>query len=258
MSNQPFKVESTTSGSLTVPLVLAMAAPLAVIVSIQYLRSVWWAFASYQLGFCLVAPVIESRLAGRGWREHARMLGLLHPSAKDGSGDSVGSPRGFRSAIAFGLATALVTGAFLVLTRDRFLDPEHSVATIGSWGVSLGQVPAVLTFMGLLNAPAEELFWRGYFPGRVALARPTQRPPAALTVVLPAILYASYHAATIGSLVGETGGVVAITGGVLGAGLLWGWLRRRTGSVWLPLLSHTGAVLAYVMVHFWLTRGADL
>ena len=75
-------------------------------------------------------------------------------------------------------------------------------------------------------------------------------------MVLPAVLYASYHAVTISSLVGEALGVVLMTGGVLGAGLVWGWLRRKTGSVWPALLSHGGAVVAYLAVHYWLTTSA--
>jgi membrane protease YdiL (CAAX protease family) len=47
--------------------------------------------------------------------------------------------------------------------------------------------------------------------------------------------------------------VAVMTCGVLGAGLFWGWLRRRTGAVWPALLSHGGAVIAYLAVHVWLT-----
>ena len=49
-------------------------------------------------------------------------------------------------------------------------------------------------------------------------------------------------------------GAIVMTAGVLAGGLIWGWLRQRTGSVWLPLLSHTGGVFAYLAVHIWLTR----
>ena len=111
----------------------------------------------------------------------------------------------------------------------------------------------MLVFMAVFNAAAEELFWRGYIPGRVALARPGTRPPVTLTVVLPAILYASYHATTIRHLVGDVSGVVLMTGSVLGGGLFWGWLRQYTRSVWPALLSHGGGVLAYLAVHIWLT-----
>jgi len=235
--------KSRARDSLVVPFVLALAAPIAVIVGIEYLHSVWWTFAFYQIGICLVAPALESRLAGRSWRQHAALLGL------------VGPPR-LGLAVLLGVITALVTGTFLVLSRDRFLDPDRLIKTVGAWGVPAERLLLLLGVMAVLDAAAEELFWRGYLPGRVGLARPGAPPPAALTVVLPAVLYASYHAATIGRLVGKISGVVVLTAGVLGAGLVWGWLRRRTGSVWPPLLSHSGAVIAYLAVHFWLTHGS--
>ena len=194
--NQPQTITAVPNGTLRIPLVLALAAPLAVIVGIGQLQSVWWTFAMYQVGICLVAPAIESWLAGRSWREHSALLGLLGPSDTSGSVNHDGSTRRIGLGIVLGLATAAVTGTFLVLTHDRYLDPQ--------------------------------------------------------TVILPAVLYSSYHAATIGHLVGNIIGVVLMTGGVLGAGLIWGWLRRSTGSVWPPLLSHGGAVLAYLAVHFWL------
>jgi membrane protease YdiL (CAAX protease family) len=228
----------TEHETLTIPLLLAVLAPAAVIVSIEYLKSVWWTFAIYQLGICLVAPVIESRLKGRTWREHAVLVGLSGTTRRTLAG-------------ILGVSTACVTGAFLVLTRDRFLDPGRLESTLEMWGVSTQETIAMLMVMAVLNGAAEELFWRGYFPGRVTRAQ--ARAPVALTIVLPAILYASYHAVTISHLVADVRGVSVMTAGVLGAGLFWGWLRRRTGSVWPPLLSHAGAVIAYLAVHVWLT-----
>jgi membrane protease YdiL (CAAX protease family) len=236
-------------------LLLALAAPLAVLFGLAYLGSVWWTFAAYHAGVCLVAPLIESRLSGRGWRAHAVMLGLMvGPGIVDDSQGRGGSPRWFRRGIFLGLVTALATGAFLLLTGERFLDEQRLRATFAEWGTPPEQVLPVLAVVALVNAPAEELFWRGYFPGRVAMARPA-RPSLALTIVLPAVLYTSYHAATIGRLVGRPVGVAAMVAGVAGAGLLWGWLRQRTGSVWMPLLSHSGAVLAYLLVYFRVTAG---
>lgn len=252
MPNEREANAPVTYGALTVPLMLAIAAPLAVIVCIVYLHSVWWTFAVYQVGICLVAPALESRLAGRTWREHAALLGLSSPPGSDGG------PRLKNLAVGLGLGTALVTGGFLVLTRDRFLDPERLDATLAGWGVAPEQVVMMLGVMAVLNAAAEEFFWRGYFPGRVAMVRPGSSPAVALTVVLPSVLYASYHAVTISQLVGETMGVVLMTSGVLGAGLIWAWLRRTTGSVWPALLSHSGAVIAYLAVQYWLiATGGD-
>jgi membrane protease YdiL (CAAX protease family) len=247
MTHERPPAAALTDRSPVIPLLLALAAPLAVIVSIGILHNVWWTFATYQVGICLVAPALESRLAGRSRRDHAALLGLLDPP---GAG---GPPSWRTTAIVLGLATALVTGGFLVLTREHFLDAERLEATVADWGVSPERMVIMIAVVAVLNAAAEELFWRGYLPGRVAVARPDSPAPVVLTVVLPAVLYASYHALTIGRLVGDAGGVLVMTGGVLGAGLFWGWLRRRTRSVWPPLLSHAGAVVAYLAVHFWLT-----
>jgi membrane protease YdiL (CAAX protease family) len=236
-----------SKNSLVIPMLLAIAAPLAVILGIERLRSVWWTFAMYQVTICLVAPAIESWLTGRSWRQHATLLGLSNAS------DDRPRSHHWKPAIILGLVTALVTGGFLVLTRARFLDPERLESTVAGWGVPPEQILMMLAVMAVLNAAAEELFWRGYFPGRMMETRPGSPPPIALTVILPALLYASYHVATIIHLVGDISGVVIMTGGVLAAGLFWGWLRQRTRSVWPPLLSHGGGVLAYLAVHLWLT-----
>jgi membrane protease YdiL (CAAX protease family) len=242
-------VVATEHASIRFPLLLAIIAPLDVVVCIFWLHSVWWVFATYQVAICLVIPAVASRRSGLTWREHAALLGLRRGHGRAGSMERVRSVRGI--SIVLGLATAVVTAGFLVLTRDRFLDATRIEHTLAGWGVSASTVPVVLGIMAVLNAAAEELFWRGYFPGRVALA--STSPSSLLTVFLPAALYASYHAVTIGQLVGNAGGAVLMTGGVLGAGLLWGWLRQRTGSVWPALISHSGAVIAYLAVQLWLS-----
>lgn len=247
MTKHPRNPSADPGGPLTFPLLLAVGAPVAVVISLEHLHSIWWAFATYQVGICLLAPIIESRLAGRSWRGHAEMLGLVRPR------ESTSYPRLPTLAIALGLASLLITGAFLLLTRDSFLAADRIESTVAGWGLLPDQALAMLAFMALLNGPAEELFWRGYLPGRVGLSRPASKPSVVLTIFLPAILYTSYHVATIGHLVGKTGGVLLMTGGILGSAIFWGWLRRRTGSVWPALLSHSGGVLAYMGVHQWLT-----
>jgi membrane protease YdiL (CAAX protease family) len=242
-------VVTTEKASLKFPLLLAITAPLAVIVCIFWLHSVWWVFATYQVAICLVAPAVESRRSGRSWREHAALLGLRREHTPGGATELKSNVRAI--SVLLGLATALVTAGFLVLTRDRFLDATRIQHTLANWGVSASNVPALLGIMAVLNAAAEELFWRGYIPGRVKLV--SASPSRLLTVVIPATLYSSYHAATIGHLVGNTGGAVLMTAGVLGAGLFWGWLRQRTHSVWPALASHSGAVIAYLAVQLWLT-----
>ena len=90
--------------SLQFPLLLAIAAPLAVVVSIEWLHSVWWTFATYQVFICLIAPAIESRRNGRSWREHAELLGLRRRTAPDGGRES---SRSLTLAMVLGLVTML-------------------------------------------------------------------------------------------------------------------------------------------------------
>ena len=224
------------------PVVLAVTAPLLVFLGLQALHSVWWTFALYQVTICLLLPSLESRALDRSWRGHLDLLGLVHDRPP------------WRMAWVIGGATLLLTSGFLVLTRDRFLDAERLQDATAAWGVAPDQLPAMLGFMAVFNALAEELFWRGYLPGRFTeRAQPTPPSPWQ-TIILPAVFYASYHGYTIGVLVRHPWLTALMTSGVLGGGLIWGWLRQRTGSVLPALFSHAGAVIGYLVV-YWVLIG---
>ncbi|MCB1182377.1 CPBP family intramembrane metalloprotease [bacterium] len=225
----------------------AMAvAPAVVVVALEGLRSVWWTFALYQVGICLVLPLATSLAGGRGLREHARLVGLAVPPD---------APRwgGRTAAVILGLGTAVATAGFLLATQGAFLDAGRLAEVVAGWGVRADQLGALLAFMAVVNAASEELFWRGWAPGVFAAARPDGRPPVLLGVVVPALLYASYHVLTLARLTGEPGAVVLMAGGILAAGLAWGEVRRRTGHAWLPLASHGGAVVGYMAEYVALT-----
>src|SRR5262245_54746302 len=102
MSYQP---RSNAGKSLTVPFLLAILAPTTVILGVLVLHSVWWTFAFYQGVICLIAPAIESRINGRGWREHAALLGLVETTA---AGAPNQNRRRLLLAVGLGLLTALV------------------------------------------------------------------------------------------------------------------------------------------------------
>ena len=159
------------------------------------------------------------------------------------------------------MATFAVTGIFLLLTREIFLDPERLAAITYGWGISTRQTPWLLAALVVLNAPAEELFWRGYLHTRlvppasdgsassVAGRGPRRSAVPWVVIALLAVGYASYHALTVGRLVPTAGKAALMFSGILAAGLFWGWLRQRSGSVWPALLGHWGAVAAYAAVY---------
>ena len=105
-----------------------------------------------------------------------------------------------------------------------------------------GHAPGLILFMAVVNGPAEELFWRGFVAAEL-------RPASGLAVrlLVPGLLYSSYHAVTIPALVPVPWLAALMLAAVLGAGVGWAWLRERTGSVWPALLSHGAATTAYML-----------
>ena len=235
---------------LRVPLALSFFAPVSVIFCLNVLHSVWWTLVVYQLGCCLIFPAVESTVRKKSGVDHLQILGLVQVEHVR-PGIRFGSP--FLLSLGAAFSTALITGAFLWLTKDSYLSAHQLGESLSHWGVEKPQMAVLLVIMALLNAPAEELFWRGYLPGRMGGGHSKDSRNLGLAIVLPATLYASYHLVTLGSLVSSTLGATLMFLGVWFAGMFWGWLRQRTGSVWPPLMSHWGAVLAYLGVHYWLT-----
>ena len=136
----------------TIPVLLAILAPAAAWFGVEVLRSAWWTIGLYQVGLCLAAPALESAARGLRPPDHARLLGL--DAAKR-------FPGGRTGVIAFGVLSSTAVAAFLLTVGSDWLDPDRLDETLRSWGVPPGQVPALLLVLALVNAPAEELFWRG-------------------------------------------------------------------------------------------------
>jgi uncharacterized protein len=215
---------------------LLVAAPLAVVATLLLAHSVWLTFIVYHLGICLAAPAWLAARRGVGPRAHLRDIGAL-PQA----GARVG--QGVRA----GLACALLMGgavlAAFALAGGPLLRRADLAGTLAAWGVTPGRRPALFAVMLLIDAPAEELFWRGWAHRRLA---GWPRRGAAIATVAAA--YASYHAVTVAFLTRDATATALFTAAVFGAGCVWGALRERHGQVWPAVLGHAGAVGAYMAV----------
>jgi membrane protease YdiL (CAAX protease family) len=217
-----------------------VAAPAVVVVALLGFHDVFAVFVSYHVGMCLVVPaVVNLGPRARSWREHAAALGLVGP----------GTRRGVILGAVLGAAgAALVLGAFR-LRGAEWLAGNDVAGALVSWGASPSRWPALVVFMVVVNGPAEELFWRGFVATELADVRSRAR-----RLLVPSACYASYHAVTVLLLVDSSEAAVAMLAAVLGAGVLWAWLRERTGSVWPALLSHAAATAAYMAVALPLLR----
>jgi membrane protease YdiL (CAAX protease family) len=214
-------------------LLVMIAAPLLVVVLLAAGAGIAAVFGVYQLGICLLLPaVVNVGVRRRGWRAHLRHLGLAGP--------------GTGRAVAGGLALAALCGtgvlAFFAWWGTPRLVAGDVVAALAAWGLGPQHLAGLTALLALVGGPAEELFWRGFCATELAAA------PRRWRLLLPSLLYASYHAYTLHALAPQPALAAAALAGVAGAGVGWAWLRERTGSVWPALLSHGTAAAAYTLV----------
>jgi CAAX prenyl protease-like protein len=146
-------------------------------------------------------------------------------------------------AVGVGIA---VLGAWLVLdqswaTLGTLAPSPFAAADTQRWQVAARLVGAVLV------APlAEELFFRGFLMRWLVRAPVTAVDPRSVplrAVLIQAALFATVHAMIVAGFV---------------AGLAYGWLYRRTGSLWACVVAHAttnGLLAAWVLSqgawHLW-------
>jgi membrane protease YdiL (CAAX protease family) len=115
------------------------------------------------------------------------------------------------------------TAAFVLVVR-RWESFDRHVAQIYDQRKGLS-LPLALVLAGLLVAPGEELFWRGLFQGRLAVA--IGWPAAA------GLTWLAYGAANAAS------GSLPIVFGAVVSGAVWGALALWTHGVLASLVCHT-------------------
>ena len=131
-----------------------------------------------------------------------------------------------------GVALYLATVAFVMVVR-RWPVFERHVEAIYDQRKGLALGPALLLAVGV-NAPGEELFWRGLFQWRLAES-----------VGWPAAAAATWGAYVLANL--ASGNLPIVAGGIVG-GAVWGGLALWTHGVLASVLCHavwTGLMLAF-------------
>lgn len=214
---------------------LPVAAPLSVVVTLDWTENVLYAFVVYHVGFCLAAPLAESLVfAGHDVHGHRYVLGL--------------GERPDRRILAVGAAsgTALFVGILVPvwLAKDLLLAEVDVAGRLAAWGVPAGAEVWLFAYMLVFNSGAEELLWRGYVQTRL-----TEDGPLWPSLLLLNGLFASYHFYTLIALLGGLVVPAVMTAGVFVGGLHWSWLRARSGTVLAPVLSHVGATAGYITAY---------
>ena len=227
-----------------VTLLFCLIAPAAISFCLIVLGSAALTFLVFYLGVCTLIPaadILLSRLNRLNRRDPQitprpqtnlrTRLGLVY---------SAGSLRG-------GIISGLIFGAavfvFFALLREMIIDQERLRTMLASWNIDRSAGPALFLVMILANPVFEEFYWRSFIIHRFCTAL---RPPAA--IIISSLGYTSYHLITVGFLFGLTIGLL-LSVPVFFAGVFWGWMRLKSGSLLGVIVSHILADVGIMAVY---------
>lgn len=128
------------------------------------------------------------------------------------------------------------------------LDINQLRVLLLEWGFSgPGEIGLMLILL-ILNPVAEEIYWRGYMFEKL------RRDGSALYAIgVTSIFYAFYHLLTVFPIFQGIFGIAAVLPVLIG-GLIWGFMREKTGSVTSTIISHGLADLGIVCVYWFIVR----
>jgi membrane protease YdiL (CAAX protease family) len=190
----------------------------------------------------LVVPTLLVIAKGSLWPEvigyHALCLGLplVYRHGLTKAGFTVSNARRWlplAGAVSIAVLAAGEVGRHVNLVTLRPAGWERVLSLAHPWW-------AFVVYSILVNAFCEEYLWRGFLLPRTGIA-------------LGGVLFWLMHAAAATVFVNAFA-ATWLTVPTLFAGLIWGWMRQRFGSLWPAFLTHLAADVAILRVATMLVR----
>lgn len=212
---------------------LSLLAPLTVYLGLNFVGSASLTFLLYHGLVCAAIPLIDLVCIKK------QALNSLLPAL-----GFTGFRRSLPSAVGVGLLFGISTYLFLYVLRDQVLELDQIETVMARWRLNPDRIIPLMIMMVLGNSILEEIYWRGYifqrFRGIVA---------PHITIILTALFYTSYHLITTLSLFPSRYACL-FSLVIFGAGIFWGHVRQRTGSIYFPILTHFMADLGFMLIYF--------
>ena len=213
-------------------LLLAALGPLAVAVGLLVLKNAFLTFLLFHGFICLGIPIVDlvvlKKLKVSGVRES---LGLVHHRGS------------LRTGVYSGIVFLVAIVVFFYALRGRVIQETEIRSLLHSWQIQKEHVFVLLIVMILANSVLEEIYWRGYILGRFRTHLKT-----APAVILSSLFYASYHLITTANLFSMQAGIL-FTSVIFCAGVFWGVMRARSGSLYGSITSHFLADAAVMIIY---------
>ncbi len=178
-----------------------------------------------------MVPLLHMAVHREKPRDYLRSLGLVPATG------------GVLPALLWGMASFAVVFGFFALLRGRIWEAGEVSQTLSMWRVLRIHPILFVSMMVIGNGFLEEFFWRGY-----ALRRLMAQVPPRSALVISSLFYASYHGITTGILFSLPYAAVSVVS-IFFAGMVWGRIRIRTGSLLLPVVTHVFIDLAIMAVY---------
>ncbi|MBN1893218.1 CPBP family intramembrane metalloprotease [bacterium] len=213
-------------------LALCLLAPVSIFLGLFLFRNVWITFFLFHGIVCTGIPLAG---AVRSRFRPAFLRGLGFRNFRQAS----------RQGVLLGLVYFLAILIFFSLFRNRALDADAIRALLSGWHVTENSIGLFLFMMIVANAMLEEIFWRGYIFSKLE-----EKTGLFASVLISSFFYASYHFLTT-VLLFRLFFSLLFTSVILIAGILWGILRFRSGSLYGPMISHLMADLG-IMTAYWI------
>lgn len=157
-----------------------------------------------------------------------------------------------KKAAIYGIGSGLVFFGFifggLSFLHGYFLDVNQLRALLVDWGF-IGSREFFLIFVLLVANPIlEEVYWRGFMHDRLSEAQGTAK-----AIAITAVFYALYHLLSVIPIFEAGFSLIAVLP-VLLAGLFWGYVRQKTGSLAAVIISHALSDLGIMCVYWFVVR----
>ncbi len=213
-------------------LILAMClAPAAITVGLVLCRSAVLTFLFFYVGVCLLLPVLDA---------------FIHNTSTAAFFKNYGFRTGRSSVVSLLLYGGFVFAAVFLLfslLQGKIWDSTEISLVLSEWGINRMNPVVFVSVMVLANAFLEEFFWRGYIIHKLSVFYGNKT-----VILLSSAFYTSYHVITTGILF-PPGYAAVSTVLVFGAGVLWGTVRVKTGSILFPLVTHLFIDLAIMAAY---------
>jgi membrane protease YdiL (CAAX protease family) len=129
-----------------------------------------------------------------------------------------------------------------------FLDIDQLRVLLIEWGFSgAGEIWLMLVLL-IANPILEEVYWRGYMHEKLR-----KNGSSMYTICITATFYTLYHLLSVVPIFQGVYSIAAVLP-VLAAGLFWGYIREKTGSIAATIVGHGLSDLGIVCVYWFIVR----